>query len=104
MAAYEIPLSPNPQVFSITLGAKDYRLRLTYQNVAEGGWVVDIADPTTGADLVTGIPLVTGADIISPYPDAGIAGALYVATDGDPDAVPTFDNLGVASHLYFVVP
>jgi hypothetical protein len=38
------------------------------------------------------------------YQYLGFGVALLVATDGDLDAVPTYDNLGQQSHLYFYVP
>jgi len=64
-----------------------------------GSWT----SPTrTGALLIAGIALVTGTDLLGQYAYVGIGGALYVATDGNPDAVPTFDNLGGSCKLYWV--
>lgn len=102
MPIYEIPLSPDPQSFSITLGATEYRLSLLYLDTEEGGWLLDIGD-TNGNAIVNGIPLVTGHDLLEQYAHLGFAGTLTVSTDADPDAVPTFDNLGLASHLFFTV-
>ena len=101
MAFYEIPLSPKAQALTVSLPGGDYRLRFVCANVEEGGWIMDIA---TSADepLACGIPLVTGADLLGQYGYLNLGGALYVASDGVPDAVPTFANLGVRSHLYFV--
>lgn len=99
---YEIPLDANNQLFSVTLAGKLYQMQLIYRNTTEGGWFLDIFD-ASGNPLIYGISLVTGVDLLSPYPDAGIGGSLYVATDGDPFAVPTYDNLGTNSHLYFGV-
>lgn len=100
MATYEVPLSPDPQSFSITMGSTEYRLSLLHLDTTEGGWLLDIGD-TLGNALVNGIPLVTGHDLLEQHRHLGIAGTLTVATDADPDAIPTFDNLGVGSHLYF---
>lgn len=100
---YEIPLSNTPQSFSITLGATQYRFRLAYLDTIEGGWALDISD-TDGNSIVAGIPLTTGRDLLEAYGYLGFGGELWVLTDADPDAVPTFDNLGSASHLYFQVP
>lgn len=100
MATYEVPLSPDPQSFSITLGATEYRLSLLYLDTNQGGWLLNIGD-TNGSRLVDGIPLVTGHDLLEQHRHLGIAGTLTVATDADADAIPTFDNLGVGSHLYF---
>lgn len=99
---YEIPLTANAQRFSITLAGKQYQLQLIYRNATEGGWMLDLFD-ASGNALVYAVPLVTGVDLLAPYPDIGIGGSMYVATDGDPYAVPTYDNLGSASHLYFGV-
>ena len=101
MAIYEIPLSPTPQSFSITLGGVSYRITVKYQNTDMGGWFIDIAD-STGAALVNGIPLVTGADLLGQYKHLGFSGALRVQTSNNPDAIPTWENLGTQSHLYWV--
>lgn len=103
---YEIPLSPEAQRFTIPLGGKDYQLRLSYQDAPEGGWLLDILDPLDdpASPIVCGIPLVTGSDLLEQYGHLGIGGELWVATDADPDAVPSFENLGQAGRLFFVVP
>lgn len=98
---YEIPLSPDPQTFRVTLGGVDYRLRFTYREATAGGWVLDIMDSEGGA-LVQGVPLVTGADLLEQYQYLGINGALYVQGSPDPDSVPTFENLGTESLLFWV--
>ena len=101
MSVFEIPLSNAPQIISAILGGITYQLTLSYKNVAEGGWVMDIAD-ASGNLLVSGIPLVTGVDLLAPYAYLGIAGKLRVQTTSNPDAVPTFDNLGADGKLYWV--
>lgn len=106
MAVYQIPLIVGtPQSLSITLGQKEYRLTLRYRNVEndEGLWSLDIADVVSNEDVVCGIPLVTGTDLLAQYRHLNIDGSLIVYTDSDPDAVPTFDNLGAAANLYFMV-
>ena len=100
MAVYEIPLSPQPQRMTIALAGTTYRFRFHYANVDQGGWLLDIGD-SNGNPLVAGIPLVTGADLLAQFPDLGFGGKLFVLSDGDPGAVPTYDDLGVTSHLYF---
>ncbi|MCX5516239.1 hypothetical protein C3941_19810 [Kaistia algarum] len=99
---YEVPLSATPQVFSITLGSTQYRLRLAYLDTIEGGWILDIAD-TNDNSILAGIPLVTGRDLLEAYAYLALGGELWVQTDADVDAVPTFDNLGAAGNLYFQV-
>ncbi|NTG86211.1 hypothetical protein G6L15_08635 [Agrobacterium rhizogenes] len=98
---YEIPLSPTPQTFSILLSGVSYQLTVRYADVPMGGWLLDIADQA-GDDILCGAPLVTGHDLLEQYAYLGIGGQLLVQTDADQDAVPTFDNLGVESHLFFV--
>lgn len=100
MARFEIPLSPTPQTFGITLAGVDYRLTVRFRNNVLAGWVLDIAD-VNSVPIVSGIPLITGADLLAQYAYLGIGGSLTVATDFSPDAVPTFSSLGIASHVIF---
>ncbi|MDD2056618.1 hypothetical protein D3C77_541250 [compost metagenome] len=100
MANFEIPLSPNPQSFSITLSAVEYRLTVQFRNAEQGGWVLDIAD-TSNNPIIEGIPLVTGVNLLEQYGYLGFKDILWCQTTDDPDAVPTFDNLGIGSHLYW---
>jgi len=103
LTAYEIPLSPQAQTFTISLNGTTYTLTLIYRSVDDiGGWVLDIGDASNNP-LVQGIPLVTGCDLLRQYQYLGIGGGLWVLTDGDPSAVPTFSNLGSLAHVYFVV-
>lgn len=101
MAIYRIPLSPTPQRFVINLGGTEYGITLRYRNATMGGWVLDIAN-RLGVSMVNGIPLVTGADLLAQYQHLGFTGALRVQTTDNPDATPTFENLGEQSHLYWV--
>lgn len=98
---FEIPLSPNPQRFTIALSGVEYQLTLAYWNVDQGGWTINIADKQ-GTPIVQGIPLVTGADLLAQYKHLGFVGRLWVRGAVDPDAVPTFDNLGTESLLFWV--
>lgn len=101
----EIQLIAGPQVFTITLDQVAYQLTVLWRDAPAvgGGWVLDIAD-SLGAPIVTGIALVTGADLLAQYEYLGIGGQLFVQTDYDLDAVPTFQNLGQTAHLYYVPP
>lgn len=98
---YEIPLSGQAQTFNITLGTVSYQFTLKW-NTASNCWILDIADDA-GDAILSGIPLVTGADLLEQFTHLGIGGGLYVQTDGNVQAVPTFTNLGTDSHLYLVV-
>ncbi len=98
----EIPLlASQNQTFSIALAGITYQMAVTWRNAPNIGWVLDISD-SNGNPLVQGVPLVTGADLMAQYATLGFPGQLIVQSDFDPDAVPTFDNLGSGSHLYFV--
>ncbi|WP_250538817.1 MULTISPECIES: phage baseplate plug protein [unclassified Caballeronia] len=100
MTAYEIPLSAKPQTFSIALGGVTYKMTIRW-NVPAAAWMLDIAD-ATGNPMVGSVPLVTGVDLLGQYAYLGFTGQLVVQTDNDPDAVPTFGNLGSTGHLYFL--
>ena len=99
-SVYEVPLNGQPQRLQITLSNVTYQLTVQWRNAA--GWVLDIAK-LSGSQIVQGIPLVTGTDLLAQHKYLGIGGGLFVSTDADPDAVPTYTNLGTASHLYFAV-
>lgn len=98
---FKIPLTPTPQIFSIQLSGIDYRIRLTYKNTDEAGWIIDILDATEN-QIVNGIPLVTGVNLLEQYRHLGFLGRLWVQTASDPDAVPTFLNLGIDAQLWWV--
>lgn len=101
---FEIPLVPGKsQKFAISLNAIQYSLLFKWVDAPDGGWTVDILD-STGAPIIQGVPLVTGADLLAQYGYLDLGGSLIVQTDGDQAAVPTFNNLGQASHLYYVIP
>ena len=101
MTVYEIPLIAQSQKFSITLAGINYNLRLVW-NAYMQAWVLDIND-TNNAPVIGGIPLVTGADLLEQYGYLVFGGQLIVQTDNNPDVLPTLDNLGSTSHLFFVV-
>jgi hypothetical protein len=100
-AAFEIPLSPSPQKLHIALSGTDYTIWLAW-NTVSNLWVLDIGD-TNETMLLSGIPLVTGADLLAQHKYIGIAGGLAVATDGNPDEPPSFQTLGIHSHLYYII-
>lgn len=102
--AYQIPLQVGvPQTFSVTLSGVTYRMTFLYRNDPNAGWTLDIAD-SGGNALIQGIPLVTGADLLAQYKHIIPSGMLVVQTTNDPDAAPTFQNLGKDSQVYWVVP
>ena len=99
--AYEIPLSPYPQTFEITLGKVDYIINLQWCDPANA-WKIDISD-INGTNILCGIPLVTGIDLLQPYAYLNFGGSLVAQTDHDINAVPTYDNLGTVGHLAWIV-
>lgn len=98
---YEIPLTPSPQVFKISLGGVTYTLTLSWNTAPTGGWVLDIADVNDNP-IVGGIPLVTGVDLLAQYGYLGFNGQLVAQSDFDVTVPPTYQNLGITSHLYFL--
>lgn len=114
-AAYEIPLSGSPQRFAISLpmesslpgGAQgSYVMTFNYRDAAPEmaggcGWTIDLFD-ASGGPILCGVPLVTGADLLGQYAYLNLGGHLIVRSEGIPDAVPTFDNLGSGGHLFWV--
>lgn len=100
MSDYEIPLTPNPQRFSISLAGNQYGINLQWNRFSQA-WVIDISD-SNGSLLAAGIPLVTGVDLLQQYAYLEIGGSLFVQTDNDTLTMPTFDNMGITSHLYFI--
>jgi hypothetical protein len=101
IAAFEIPLSGESQSFGVTLAGAQYQLLVQWRNAVQT-WFLDIAD-ASGNPLVQGIALVTGVDLLGQHKHLGIDGSLFVVSDDDPGAMPTYDNMGTGSHLYFVV-
>jgi len=101
MIEYEIPLSPSPKRFLITLNGTAYQLLFMYRDAPMGGWVMDIND-SFGQPMACGLPLTTGADLLQQFEYLGLGGMLGVYSDGDFDAVPTFENLGISSHLNWI--
>ncbi len=101
MNLYEIPLQATNQSEKISILGVSYTIRTYYCNISDSGWVLDISD-SSGTAIVTGIPMTTGNDLLGQFAYLGLGFSLIVATDSDLTAVPTFDNLGSASHLYVV--
>lgn len=98
--AYKVPLTAKAQVFNIDLAGTTYKITL-FWNVTSATWVINLAT-TTDTPILSAVPLVTGIDLLGQYAYLGIGGKLVVQTDYSVDQVPTIDNLGIDSHLYFV--
>lgn len=98
---FEIPMTPTPQSFGINIGNQALNMAVKWAESKAGGWVMDVADQA-GRAITNGIPLVTGANLFAGMEYLGLKGVLAVQTDHDTDALPTFDNLGLTSHLFYV--
>ncbi|RQR87730.1 MULTISPECIES: phage baseplate plug protein [unclassified Burkholderia] len=99
-STFEIPLTPVPQTFFVSLVGVQYQFTLQWRDTANGGWILDIAD-SSGNPIVSGIPLVTGVNLLHQYLYLGLGFELWVQTDAA-DAPPTYTNLGITSHLYAI--
>jgi hypothetical protein len=97
-----IPLSNTPQRFLITLAGVQYTLTCRWNAQADAGWILDIAN-SNQVPIVTNIPLIVGDDLLDGLEYLMFGGSLYVFNANDPNAVPTIDNLGTDSNLYFQV-
>ena len=98
---FKIPLLNVPQRFEIALGGKDYVMTCKYNDADLGGWVLDFDDAITQEPIAYNIPLITGVDVLQGLEYLGFNGQMYIFTDGDQFAVPTLENLGIESNLYF---
>lgn len=99
-----LPLVNVPQKFNITLGDQNYIMTCRWNDAPDAGWQAGFQDQLTNEQIIDNIPLVTGVDILDGLEYLGFEGNLVVYTNGDPNAVPTLDNLGVDSNLYFITP
>ena len=103
LPVFEIPLSAAAQRFGITLAGTEYIMAVAYHDCVDGGgWTFDLLD-SGGNNILCGQPLVTGCDLLEQFGYLAIGVQLRVYTDGDPDAVPTFLNLGTTAHLYAII-
>ncbi|MGI4812798.1 MAG: phage baseplate plug family protein [Janthinobacterium lividum] len=102
MTAYEIPLTPEPQTFGISIAGVTYTFTVIW-NAANVSWILDIAD-ASGNPILSGIPMVTGADLLEQFAHLNFGFQLICQTDNAPSVVPTFADLGITGHLYAITP
>lgn len=102
MTTFIIPLINVPQSFDIALAGVNYIMTCRWNSADDAGWVIDLSDADTNTPIVVNVPLITGADCLEGLEYLGINGSLIVFTDGNELAVPTLENLGVESNLYFL--
>lgn len=99
---FEIPTSPEPEHFTITLDNVVYTMTLKW-NTASNCWVLDIGD-INNVVILGGIPLVTGCDLLEQFKYMGFGGGLIAQSDEDVAMPPTFQNMGSNGHLYYITP
>jgi hypothetical protein len=99
---YLIPLIPQNQELDISLNSTTYHLIIKW-NGFSSAWILYIEDSQKNP-LLSGIPMVTGCDLLEQYAYIGIDGAMVVQSSTDPDAVPTYADLGSTGNLFFLVP
>lgn len=102
MATFEIPLSSRAQRFSISLAGVSYTFVVRW-STPSNNWILDIYD-VNDVLLLASLPFVTGANLLEQFEYLQFGFELWVQSDGDKEAVPTYANLGTESHLYAVVP
>lgn len=97
---YEIPLTSQPQRFSVFLGRAQWFITLRWNNQAHH-WVLDFHDSKQTL-ILAGLMVTTGADLLAQHQHLGFEGALIAQSTSDPLEPPNFENLGTTSHLIFV--
>lgn len=98
MTRYVIPLTGEPESFTVTLGGIEYRMTLRWCDTGEGGWLLDVA-LADGTALVAAIPLVTGVDLLAAHGHIGFAGMLWCQSPSE--TVPGPGDLGTEVQLIF---
>lgn len=101
MATFEIPLSPEAQLFSIELAGTEFQFSLTWNSVSNT-WMVNLG--IANSPILSGIPLVANIDLLAPYGYLNLGGQLVAQTDNAPETPPTYENLGIVGKLYFITP
>ena len=106
-AYFPIPLENGPQQVTVRLGGRNFTLTVRWNHVA-GYWTLDIAEraltgSVSGETLVSGVPMLSGHDLLQQYGYLDFPGVLFVQTNGNVNASPTYENLGIESFLYFGV-
>ena len=94
----EIPLNAASQTLNIGILGVNYTFNIIWRGT---GYIMDILT-ASGTPLVQGISLVTGLDLLEQYTYLGLPFELVMLSDGIPNQVPTYTNLGISTHLCVV--
>ena len=100
MDIFLLPFTNTPQRFEIELSGRGYIVQCRW-NAQGRYWFVDFADADTSEWLFMGLPLVAGVDILQQYRHL-VQGQIFIYTDGDANAPPTFENLGKEGNVYYL--
>ena len=102
---YKIQLTPDTpdQVFSVTLGANPYRVRVTW-NERFGYWSLSLME-SDEAPIVMGLKMVENYLLLAHVEDDRLpTGDLVLVRENGASGRPLFDELGVNLALYYVEP
>ena len=94
----EIQLSPNNQLFTVSLGNTLYQVRILWRDTF---WCLDLMN-NAGDLIIGGLPVITGADLLAQYTHLGLGFSLLVMCDVAGQENPTQTDLGSYSHLYVI--
>lgn len=97
---FKMPLRNVPQRFGIHLLEQDYFMETSWNDMGQN-WEISLFNESK-EPVITDIPLVSGADLLRQHKHL-LPAIMVCYTQGDSNAVPTFENLGKDSNLYFVV-
>ncbi|MDN8543373.1 hypothetical protein QZH36_18375 [Erwinia sp. BC051422] len=98
MTITEIPLTPDNQLFDISINNSDYKMRIIWR---ESGWFLDLQN-SDGGDIIAGIPLVTGADLVAQYAYLQLGFGLWLFSDSSGNTAPDQYDLGYTAHLCII--
>lgn len=100
MVPFKIPTNGLPQQFDVTLSTITNKMKMNW-NPQAGTFILDILDKNQ-VPILSGLSLVTGSDLLSQFEYLGFSGSLLVQTSGAPDVLPTAENFGTLSNLYYL--
>lgn len=97
---FTIPLSSESETFEISLNGRAYLMTVRY-NDEMPAWTMCMSDALTLEPLITCLPLVAGVDLLDQFNHLGLNASMWIYTDGDENADPTYENLGTVANLYY---
>jgi hypothetical protein len=100
MAVFTIPVSNQNQTVKVSILNIVYNLRLVW-NQFGNCWYLDIADVNNNS-IISSLRLLPGFNILKQFKYLGIGGGLFAQNIGNINAPPGFNDLGLASFLFFI--